>query len=88
MAWYTISFFSAILHRETEIYLSAPDNPVPSCRTVFLLHGGGGGGGSDHRSFYPIKDRIEALAGKYNTVFVMPGAPDSFFCNTCELSGI
>ena len=84
MAWYTISFFSAILHRETEIYLAAPDIPVPSCRTVFLLHGGGGGGGSDHRSFYPIKDRIEALAGKYNTVFVMPGAPDSFFCNTCE----
>ena len=84
MAWYTVSFFSEILHHETEMYVAVPETTGSACRTVYLLHGGGGGGGIDHRRFFPLKGQIESWAETYNTVFAMPGAPDSFFCNTCE----
>ena len=84
MSWYTLSFFSDILHRDTECFIAAPEQVGSDCRTVYLLHGGGGGAGIDHRDFLPVRGKIQEWAEHYRTVFVMPCAPDSFFCNSCE----
>jgi len=83
MAFYKLDFYSDILNRDVDVLIAAPQVQNEACRVVYLLHGGGGGGGVDNTSWLAQKQRLQDWAAEYNTVFIMPSAPDSFFANTC-----
>lgn len=82
MSFYQLNFHSDILEKDTDILIALPKIRNSNTKTVYLLHGGGGGNNVDNKSFLPQKERLEKWAEKFNTVFIMPSAPDSFFANT------
>lgn len=84
MAFYKMDFYSKILQKDTDVLVSAPDKTNRESNVVYLLHGGGGGGGTDNKSWLNQKDRLQKWAEEYQTFFIMPSAPDSFFANTCK----
>lgn len=83
MAFYQLIFPSQVLKRQADVRIAAPDDQEAARKTVYLLHGGGGGGGVDNTAWLGQKERLQEWAETYQTVFLMPSAPDSFFANTC-----
>lgn len=72
MSYINISFTSTCCHKEQEIVLIMPQNPVKTI--MVLLHGLGG-----NAHTIPTKLNLQRLSDQYNCAFICPNGDRSFY---------
>ena len=85
MAIFSILVQSSSMGRQISVLFASPEKGMSSStKVVFLLHGGGGGKGLDNTCWLRDEIPVQDYANKYNSLFVMPSAPDSMYANSVE----
>ena len=85
MAVFSILMESSSMGRQISVLFASPEAGMSSStKVVFLLHGGGGGKGLDNTCWLKDGTPLQDYANQYNSLFVMPSAPDSMYANSVE----